>query len=221
VCNSACEQQSDCLVAGTACKAVSTDDDVAWDQNYCVPTPPRPAAPGEPCTTIGDGEWTWDTCEPGALCVSIDADTKQGVCASQCMLADTPECDPCITYGDGFDEVDVYFCPPACDPLAPACGDNEVCVSTDDDIFFCVIDASLRDGAVFDDCQYANACDPGLACISPVNSPMCHQDADGCCLPLCDLSAPVCPADTTCKPWYPPGEAPEGLEDVGVCSAAP
>ena len=41
----------------------------------------------------------------------------------------------------------------------------------------------------------------------------------GCCLPYCDLDLPnTCPGQgLQCVPWYEPGEAPPGLEDVGVC----
>ncbi len=221
-CGSGCAEQADCLLPGTACKAVSTDGDLSWDHSDCVPAPPRPAAPGEPCTTQGDGDWIWDTCEPGAVCISIDPQTQQGVCVSQCMLADTPACEPCIFYGGGFDDEHVYFCPPTCDPLAPACGADEVCVATSPDgVFACVLDASGAGGAAFEGCEYTNACDLGLACIGFENSAMCDPAFPGCCLPLCDLSAPMCPADTTCQPWYPPGEAPDGLADVGYCGVAP
>jgi hypothetical protein len=43
----------------------------------------------------------------------------------------------------------------------------------------------------------------------------------GCCTPFCDVSVggDPCPALTEeCVPFYEPGMAPPGLEDVGFCS---
>lgn len=220
-CFTGCDEQADCSLPGTACKGVSLDGNLSWDESHCVPTPPRPAAPGEPCTTIEDGEWIWDTCAPGAVCVSIDEDTKQGVCAPQCMLVDTPACDPCVTYGRRLDDDQVYFCPPTCDPLASTCASNEVCVANGKTAFICVKDASNEGGAIYEPCEYVNGCDTGLACMAYDSSPLCDPNENYCCLPLCDLDAPVCPDGLPCEPWYPQGEAPDGLEDVGVCAVVP
>jgi hypothetical protein len=42
--------------------------------------------------------------------------------------------------------------------------------------------------------------------------------AIGCCAPFCDLSSPDCPGvGQTCLPWFEPGMAQPGLENVGVC----
>ena len=64
----------------------------------------------------------------------------------------------------------------------------------------------------------ATACEPGLMCMTSALPIECDPDA-GCCLPLCDLSAPnACPgADLVCSAWYEEAMAPPGNENVGVC----
>jgi len=55
---------------------------------------------------------------------------------------------------------------------------------------------------------------PGEAC----------EDASSCCTELCDLTDPAgdlqctgAPAGQACRAWYDDGNAPAGLEDLGVC----
>ncbi len=42
-------------------------------------------------------------------------------------------------------------------------------------------------------------------------------DTMSCCSPFCDLQSPLCPAPLECIPWYEEGQAPPGLEPIGVC----
>jgi hypothetical protein len=89
--------------------------------------------------------------------------------------------------------------------------------------FICVIDASGEEGQVFDPCEYANACDPGLICADPLSAEECDPQAPGCCLPFCDLTAPPsCPGNgQKCLPWYEVGRAPPGYENLGTCGLPP
>ncbi len=50
-------------------------------------------------------------------------------------------------------------------------------------------------------------------CVDPNLSAQCPADARGCCLPVCDTSAPDCPAAMECEAWLRRGAA----HDVGVC----
>jgi hypothetical protein len=82
--------------------------------------------------------------------------------------------------------------------------------------FFCEWDASGDVGALADPCEFFNTCDPGLACVAASTFADCTGAA--CCTPYCDLEAPSCPLpELDCAPFFEPGQAPWGYEDVGVC----
>lgn len=118
---------------------------------------------------------------------------------------------------------------PSCHPLEPDCSEPEACYPIDG-LWQCAPDASGELGAYGDPCEADDACDPGLACL-PTNAlppGLPCEDAAGCCTVLCDFSDPDaslgCPSAAEgqlCLPWYPPGEAPPGYDDVGVCSKWP
>lgn len=106
-----------------------------------------------------------------------------------------------------------------CDPLGQDCDAGDTCVF-DGGMFICVEDLSGELGAHGDPCDYTNACDPGLSCITPEMAPNCNEA--GCCSTFCDLSAPnTCPGVNEgeyCVPWFLGGEPPSGYENVGVCA---
>lgn len=118
---------------------------------------------------------------------------------------------------------------PSCHPLEPDCSEPEACYPIDG-LWQCAPDASGELGAYGDPCDADDACDPGLACL-PTNAlppGLPCEDAAGCCTVLCDFSDPDaslgCPSAAEgqlCLPWYPPGDAPPGYDDVGVCSKWP
>ena len=104
-----------------------------------------------------------------------------------------------------------------CDPLdSGSCPSGEACYPVDNG-FVCAPDNSGADGAVWDACDFINACDPGLICVNPELSAMCPPDSGGCCLPVCSTSAPDCPAGMVCEGWFQSGQLEPGYEDVGVC----
>ena len=172
----------------------------------------EPHKPGEPCKVEGSGVSGIDDCELWAMCWNPDPDTLIGICVGLCDGSPgAPTCSEpktlCNVSGEGV----VNLCFPTCNPLAVDCPEGQVCVYSS---FFTCVDGTP--GAVGAPCEFANACDPGLACISPQFVSGC--DAGGCCSPFCSLSAPVCPdASDACIPWFEPGQADPGFEDVGVC----
>lgn len=157
------------------------------------------------------------------MCWSLD-DNNQGVCVAHCTGSeDEPTCaDPatqCVIANDGV----LNLCLPRCDPLVQDCPQaDDLCVLQVDD-FVCVVDASGPGGQIFTPCEYANACDPGLACRETAAAVECDPEAGGCCVPYCDLDAPDPDAPCVgvgqvCVPLFDVGMAPAGDEDVGVCS---
>lgn len=103
-----------------------------------------------------------------------------------------------------------------CDPLLQDCAAGDVC-AWDFDAFRCLPwDSHAGFGEV---CETTNACDAGLQCVDP-ESVGCAPEEAGCCTPFCDLDDHVsvgCPGDTVCTAWYEAGDAPAGLENLGVC----
>lgn len=207
---------------GQKCNAWSSDGDSSWDATGCFPIDPNPDPIGSPCTSDGGGVSGVDSCEKGAMCWGIDSQTGEGTCVELCTCApDQPICTTpnttCVISNAGV----LNLCLPVCDPLDPdACGDEEVCLSNplDGKYFICIIDASGEEGQAGDPCQYANACDPAHACLSPDSFPGCDVSEVGCCVPYCDLAAPNCPQGTECAPFYEAGKAPQCFEDVGICA---
>ena len=84
-----------------------------------------------------------------------------------------------------------------------------------------MVDGAPYDGGqAFDGCEFVNTCDPGLMCYDTASvSTGCNPGSLGCCTPFCDTSlANTCPGPAqTCVAVYPEGEAPAGLEHVGIC----
>lgn len=112
--------------------------------------------------------------------------------------------------GSGFED---------CDPLVQNCGRGEGCYA-DGEAFGCQEDASGANGGQADACAADNECTLGLLCLNAEVVGSCEDGSAGCCSAVCDLSAPECPnSSPNCIPWYDPGPAPSGLEDVGACVA--
>jgi hypothetical protein len=208
--------------AGEKCMPWADDGGERWNATRCSPIAEDPAAVGEPCTVEGSAVSGLDDCELGAMCWFVDAETHAGTCVAFCAGSEAaPVCaDPttsCLLSNDVL-----ALCLPTCDPLAPTCGDGLTCIAGAD-AFVCVEDASGGGGAFGDACDSFDACDPGLVCGAPELTPDC-AGAIGCCTPLCDLDDPEassgCPgarAGQQCLPWYDRGQAPDELDDVGVC----
>ncbi len=196
----------------------ANDGGGAWNATRCSPIAENPGAPGEPCTVEGSAVSGIDSCELGAMCWAVDSTTLQGVCVAMCIGSPAePTCeDPdstCTINGEGS----IIVCLPTCDPLGSDCQPGQVCVPQQDD-FQCVPDASGPMGAAGDPCEFINVCDPGLGCFPAELTPGCLGGA-GCCTAYCNIgdAMPPCQDGQQCLPYYTPGSAPDGLEDLGVC----
>ena len=198
-----------------------TFEDEFWN-THCVDVVDRPKGLYEPCQVLMGG-WLsgFDDCGPALVCWDVDADTGVGTCIGLCGGNPPAE----FTCADAWasctwcQDCAMGLCLPSCDPLAQDCPNGDLCIAEPQgDGFLCVLDASGDEGQAFDPCEYANACDAGLLCVDPALAAECDPSMLGCCLPLCDLTAPVCPGpDLECLPWYEPGMAPEPFKNVGLC----
>ncbi len=198
------------------------DSGTAWNATKCVNVDPMKGQPGDSCTTMGGAVSGFDTCDLGVMCWDVKPDTMKGTCVAQCKGSQAaPECDAetsCFVSNDGV----LNLCLPRCDPLAQDCANENLCIPNpnNQDEFACVLDASGDEGQTFDPCEFVNACDKGFLCANVMLAKECMPNANGCCLPFCDLTEmPVdCPgAGQECIAWYEMGTAPPGLEDVGIC----
>jgi hypothetical protein len=216
--------QQDCP-AGQKCAPYTSTPGLLFDAFRCVDVHPVPQPAWAPCHITGAYESGEDDCEPGAVCWEADPVTFAGTCLPMCNLEswDEPLCDTpgthCEAQGDSL-----ALCLVDCDPLAQNCEPDEVCVPNPADLvsFLCAIDVSGEEGQALDPCGYANACDPGLACmLQPAVE--CALFEFGCCTPLCDVSQPnTCPgAGQACVPWFEEGEALPGEENIGICTLPP
>jgi hypothetical protein len=210
---------------GQKCTVWANDGGPVWNATRCVDVAPDPAQAGEPCTAEGSGVTGVDDCDVGTMCFNVDEDLH-GECFEFCMgSVQAPVCPADHTCPIGGDGV-LALCIGTCDPLLPSCDAGYGCVSVYSD-FVCVPDASGDDGAPGDPCNFINDCDPGSACIDPAAHTTC-AGGSGCCSPYCDHTLPdadmLCAAldpNQLCEPWFSPGSAPEGLENVGVCAIPP
>jgi hypothetical protein len=214
-----CDNFAQDCPSGYKCSAYAEGGGNSWNALKCVPVMEGAVGVGEACFVEGNGVSGIDNCELGAYCWETDAENK-GVCVGLCSGSpEAPVCPPksiCAIWGSGI----LNLCLGTCDPLTLDCVQSgDVCISTGD-TFICVLDASGEEAQAHDPCEYANSCDPGLACVNSTAAVECDPAVSGCCEPFCDLSEPnLCPGQgQVCTPWFEQGQAPEGYEKVGVCA---
>ena len=204
---------------GHKCTIWANDGGSSWNDTRCVMIHPQPKAPGEVCVAIS-GVSGVDDCELGAVCWDVYYETHEGTCVSFCGGSEEePICElgsVCVSLARGG--ANAGLCLPSCDPIDNDCPGDDLCVPNGEG-WLCVLDGSGDNGAYADPCEYANACDPGLYCMSPEHVPGCK--AAGCCSPWCNIEAAnTCPGATqVCIPWY--DDAPPGYEHVGICGTQP
>lgn len=207
---------------GEKCAPWANDGGNSWNAHKCVPIDPDPDGVGEPCTVEGSAVSGIDSCERGSMCWNVEPETNTGTCTPFCTGSENaPTCaDPqgvCNVTGDGV----LNLCFSTCDPVdVGACPAEQGCYPAYN-AFVCVPDVSGDEGQAWDPCEYLNACGGGRTCVNGSDVELCDQSGSGCCVPFCDLNAPVCPDDTVCLPFYDSGEAPPNYEHVGTCGAAP
>ncbi len=201
---------------GEKCMPWANDGGNSWNALKCTPLDPAPQQPGDVCTTE-NAVGGVDNCAISSMCWDVDPETNEGSCVAFCEgTEEDPSCAPgfsCAILNAGT----LILCLPSCDPLLQDCPGDDLCLGVGDG-FICALDASGEMGAYGDPCEFANACDPGLACLSPEYIEGCQ--AGGCCTPFCDTSEmpDTCPGGTQeCLPWYEEGMAPPGFETVGIC----
>jgi len=203
------------------CAAYADDGTEHWNSTRCVPVVQDPALPGEPCT-IEDGVASGiDNCDKGSFCWYMDYNTLEGTCIAACSGSpDAPVC-PEDRACDISNNGTLLLCLETCDPLVPSCPGDQLCFSSALGTFICDLDNSGDGGAYGDPCAFVNSCNYGLFCANTASVPGCAS-ATGCCSEFCDLTAdPVTCSGAptqTCEPWYEPGAAPPGFEDVGACT---
>lgn len=222
----------DCA-AGLKCMPYADDSGNYTTQAACFPVVPEPRSLGEPCHWT-DGAWSgYDDCGLGQFCLidvfALETMDLEGECRGLC-LNDDPANDDHTTYAceDPSATPTLLFqnffctCETHCNPLADDCGDGRVCTFLEQ--FVCVADGSGDTGAAGDPCGGYAECDSGNLCMISEVIPGCENPI-GCCSPFCDVTQPnACPGAAEgeiCHPWYPPGEAPRGLEHIGMCRLPP
>lgn len=211
---------------GQKCVAWNMSGGIFPDGVKCVDAPANPAMPGEMCVVTGGFGSGEDTCGVGSMCFDLDNDTF-GSCIEYCQgSAEEQLCSlneqKCVV----FFEPPVPLCFTTCDPLVQDCPAGEGCYMDEAQIgsegFVCMptVLAPNEDGNYGDLCYNQAGCAPGFACIYGENVPGCKSDY--CCVPWCDLElnpelCPMLDATMECVPWYEPGAATPGLENVGIC----
>lgn len=161
----------------------------------------------------------------GDPCLDVDCPAGEQCADGECVPCPEPICEGC-----GADEtcqcpVQSFCCDfgvcvgLSCDPILQDCAAGEACYPVGKG-WSCAPDESGTMGAFGDPCEFVNACDPGGVCLTQTAVPNCMSV--GCCSWLCDLTDPggdaQCMAGQMCTPWYEPGAAPPGYEDVGACA---
>lgn len=195
----------------------ASDGGGGWDGVHCVPVVADPDGPGEPCTVEESTHSGVDSCDAHSTCFYVE-ENLEGECYSHCVGSENnPQCSQpdhvCLNSSDGL----LALCSPICSPLLSDCDSDEVCV-VPDELFTCAPAAALPgEGAAGDPCEFLNGCNAGLVCVDAAAVGMCDPSLARCCTPACDTSANDCPSPDVCVPWYEPGFAPFGSENVGIC----
>ncbi len=205
--------------AGNKCMPYDKNSDGIHDAARCVPLDSEPGEVGDDCTIEGSLASGVDTCGLGLMCWNTTAELE-GRCVQMCSGSiNDPKCPGgliCDISNGGV----LLLCVQPCDPLTPSCPMGQICITGGEMQFVCDVDASGDQGGYGDPCAYVNVCDDGLLCVAGESVPGCKTD--GCCTEYCDLTVggETCAGapEQECAPYYDPGAAPPGYEDVGVCT---
>lgn len=208
----------DCA-AGSKCAPYDSNNDVVHDSARCVPVAGGAGQAGDDCQIEGSLASGLDDCDIGLLCWNTD-ELNQGSCVELCsgsplapMCSEGLVCD--VSNGGALP-----LCLKPCDPLTPSCPNGQICLPSNDGLFLCDVDASGDQGAYGDECAFVNVCDQGLYCAAGQAVPGCKSA--GCCTEYCDLAVGGAGCSGApqqeCVPYYDPGTAPPGYENVGLCS---
>ena len=179
-------------------------------------------APGDACNVFGPWDSGDDDCADGALCWGVDPDTQIGHCVELCSgTPQDPTCsgdETCFVFNDGY----LPVCVDACDPLmagADCSIGGDLCVNDELGEGFACVPGIGDLGAYGDACDGRDSCQAGLICSNEHDVSGCNGS---CCTQYCEVGKPeTCPDfgnGQDCVPYFEMGMAPDGYEDVGVCS---
>jgi hypothetical protein len=209
---------------GEKCTSVACEvGSGSWDSNVCREIQGS-AAEGDECMFVnGSGIDGNDTCDKGSMCWGGDPDTGLGVCVAFCIGSiDAYSCASADKICDISNNGTLPLCLPACDPLAPDCPGEEVCIPlTDGTGFSCNPSSGGGMAPNGTPCNYINDCNAGLVCADAVVNPACDSSASGCCTEVCALDATenTCAGAAegqVCEAFYE--MPPPGYENVGLCA---
>lgn len=206
------------------CTAWNEDGGIFPNGTRCVPVDPNPVGPGDDCVVPGQFGDGIDNCDKGSLCLDLENQGK-ATCVAYCTGSmDDPMCPKPTDRCSFLFEPTVPVCFTGCDPLIQNCPSGETCVPNEAALgapYFVCMPRVYPDipGKYGDSCYALSGCDPGNLCIFAENLPMCKTVY--CCSVWCDLTAvePCNQFDPTlsCVPWFEPGGATPGYENVGIC----
>lgn len=221
--NAECDVWTQDCQEGEKCVPWADDGGNSWNATRCVSVM-GDGQPGDTCMLFGGEITGLDDCALGSICMRLDDGTDSGTCVPQCTgTAEAPLCAAddrmCIISNEGV----LTLCMEECDPTIFECPEGLGCYpfGTGGE-FICWPDFSGDLGTYGDECYYGNSCDPGHLCVGAANVPGCESDY--CCSEVCDTTGPdpdaTCMGQAggqMCEPFYSRGEAPPGLEHVGLC----
>lgn len=170
----------------------------------CAPLHPNAVGLGGRCQVGGCG---FDDCDQGLVCPRGD---EAAICIPICTVVDTS----CPGQRSCVDVVGppVGVCAPSCDLLEQNCLDPEHgCYELG---MGPVCESVANNAGLYDPCEFANACAPGLTCVSPdsVAGCMTMGAGRGCCTPYCSIADDACPDGLQCT-----FADITGAPDIGVC----
>ncbi len=210
-----CDEWDQDCPPGEKCTMWANDGGASVNATKCVPVVDDPVADGAPCSYEGSLYSGLDECDIGSFCFPADIRTGEGTCTAFC---DGSWSDPYCASPDHVCSVSssLAICLPSCDPLLQDCAAGEGCYELYLDGFACAPDASGEGGEFGDPCEFLNACSVGLSCEAAETVPGCKSGS--CCTPFCDITqATPCPDGFECGAVFPPGQAPPGQENIGLC----
>lgn len=190
------------------CAPWANDGGAIWNALRCVPVDNQPAALGEPCMVEGSFVSGVDTCDVGLVCTQTGPEsrrTNEGTCTALCNAGPCPEGTLCTVPGT----INVGACGEICDPLQEGtCPAGQGCLPAGLG-FACHL---AFDTTGDEPCDAVAEC--GLAHVC-TEAPQCGDEpGQTCCVELCDLDAPDCPAGQTCTDYGSPLAA---YASVGFC----
>lgn len=214
----ACDPWAPMCAEGLKCAAYASDGGDAWDATKCTQVTGNDT-PGAGCLVEESATSGIDSCVPGAMCWDVGQNLT-GTCYALCTgTPEAPVCPPgstCFVTNEGS----VNVCVIDCDPLEDDCATGHVCVPDANLQFICLPPGG--DLPVGSQCEFTNACAPGLVCESSTLMPStCPDTKLGCCLQYCNTDKADCPDPLTCEPFFAVGKAPPGLEMLGLCAETP